>query len=71
MGVNGTEQKTPKRYKKAELYLSAKHPFTDLPQKQLPSSGDILRYYQFIIHDSKVKCKPTSINVGCKLKSKS
>ena len=43
----------------------------DLPQRQLPSSSDILRYYQFIIRKSQVKYKPISTNVGRKLKSKS
>ena len=52
------------------IYL-LKYPLRDLPQRQLPSSGDILRYYQFIIRKSQVKYKPISTNVGCKLKSKS
>ena len=68
IGQNKIKRKNTERLR--YIYL-LKYPLRELPQRQLPSNGDILRYYQFILRESQVKYKPTSTNVGCKLKSKS
>ncbi|XP_047142103.1 uncharacterized protein LOC124816555 [Hydra vulgaris] len=67
----GQNKKKRKNTERLRYIYPLKYTLGELPQRQLPSNGDILRYYQFILRESQVKYKPTSTNVGCKLKSKS